>query len=436
MHRDHRAAAGAAVLALLEESHRAGPRDLPRLVRAAARRIGLTSAWIYLADVQEKCLTALPVPPEDPGLAGPAGPELLDIDGSLAGRAYRTETSRTGHETGPGHEARTGRDSGTGHETGPGDDARTGAAHGLAIGWIPIVDGIGRLGVLQVTAPVLDEPLLASCRALASATALLIATKTPFSDLLVTTGRLRPMTMQAELVRAFLPPRTIGSRHVTSSAVLEPAYDIGGDAFDHNLAGHRLHLTLVDAMGHDLASGGCSAVALAACRSTRRAGGTLTDIADAIDTALTQWIPDRLLTCVVADLDLLSGTFSWINCGHPVPLLIRRGHIVAHALERPAHPPLGLPAGLPRTTPPVHTIRLEPGDRLLVHSDGVTEGRDADGDPFGEDRLVDTVTRAMADGLPAPEALRRLVRRITAHQNDRLQDDATVLLTAWHPDDS
>ncbi|GLW71016.1 hypothetical protein Kpho02_33150 [Kitasatospora phosalacinea] len=408
MHRHDEERAGAAVLGLLEDSHRAGPRDLPRLVQDAARRLGLTGAWIYLADVQETCLTALPVPPEVPHLTGPAGPGVLDVENSLAGRAYRTGHARTGGGTGTG----------------------TGAG---AVGWIPIVDGIGRLGVLQVTAPALDEGLLDSCRALASVTALLIATKAAFSDLLVRTGRRRTMTLQAELVRAILPPRTIGSREVTSSAVLEPAYDIGGDAFDHNLADRHLHLTLVDAMGHDLASGGCSAVALAACRSTRRAGGGLADIAGAIDAALTRWIPDRLLTCVIADLDLTTGVLSWVNCGHPTPLLIRRGRILARALERPVHPPLGLPVGLPRTAPTVHTARLEPGDQLLVHSDGVTEGRDAAGLPFGEELLVEVVSRAMADGLPAPEALRRLVRRITAHQGDRLRDDATVLLAAWHP---
>ncbi|MFD7733734.1 PP2C family protein-serine/threonine phosphatase [Kitasatospora phosalacinea] len=421
MHRHDEERAGAAVLGLLEESHRAGPRELPRLVQDAARRLGLTGAWIYLADVQEKCLTALPVPPEEPDLAGPAGPDVLDVDNSLAGQAYRTERARTGGGSGT---AGTG---GTASAVGTAGTAGT-------VGWVPIVDGIGRLGVLQVTAPALDEDRLDSCRALASATALLIASRTPFSDLLVRTGRRRAMTLQAELVRAILPPRTIGSRQVTSSAVLEPAYDIGGDAFDHNLANRRLHLTLVDAMGHDLASGGCSAVALAACRSTRRAGGTLTDIAGAIDAALTRWIPERLLTCVIADLDLTTGTLSWINCGHPTPLLIRRGRILARALERPVHPPLGLPLGLPRTAPTVHTARLEPGDQLLVHSDGVTEGRDASGVPFGEELLVEVVSRAMADGLPAPEALRRLVRRITAHQGDRLRDDATVLLAAWHPD--
>ncbi|RKE17328.1 PP2C family protein-serine/threonine phosphatase [Streptomyces sp. TLI_171] len=404
MRHDSGSPADSALVQLLEDAHRAGPGDVPRLIEDTAARMGLSAARIYLADVQERQLTALPVPP--PG--GPAVPETMDVDSSLAGRAYRTETVHTGS-----------------------DETADGGA--LAVGWIPLVDGIGRLGVLRVAAPRLDEALLARARALASATALLIATKTTFSDPLVNAGRRRPVTLQAELVWAFVPPRTIGTHQVTSSAVLEPAYDIGGDAFDHSLSEHALHLTLVDAMGHDLASGGCSAVALAACRSTRREGGSLADIARAIDSALTRWIPERLLTCVIADLDTDTGRLSWINCGHPTPLLIRRGRIVDHALERSPHPPLGLPVGLPRTVPPIHTARLEPGDRILIHSDGVTEGRDRAGLAFGEQHLVDTVVRAMADGLPAPEALRRLVQRITAHQDNRLKDDVTVLLADWHP---
>ncbi|WP_236653640.1 PP2C family protein-serine/threonine phosphatase [Streptacidiphilus melanogenes] len=219
---------------------------------------------------------------------------------------------------------------------------------------------------------------------------------------------------------------------MTSTAVLEPAYEVGGDAFDHSLASRRLHLTLLDAMGHDLASGGCSAVALAACRSTRRAGGGLPDIADQIDGTLARWIPDRLLTCVIADLDTVTGRLDWINCGHPTPLLIRDRHIVTGALERPPHLPLGL-AGHGAAPPRVHTAHLQPGDRVLLFTDGVTEARSATGELFGEDRLADTVVRTMADGLPAPEALRRLTQQILSHQDQRLRDDATILLAEWHP---
>ncbi|MFI6149694.1 PP2C family protein-serine/threonine phosphatase [Streptomyces sp. NPDC051109] len=135
-----------------------------------------------------------------------------------------------------------------------------------------------------------------------------------------------------------------------------------------------LHLTLVDAMGHDLASGGASGAALAACRATRRSGGDLRDIVATIDRTLTQWIPDRLLTAVIAELDSDQGDFTWINCGHPPPHLIRDGHVLQNALERPAHLPLGY--GFHTADPPAQEhVRLQPGDRVLLYSDGITEAR-------------------------------------------------------------
>jgi hypothetical protein len=398
---------GSVLAEAMEDSHRAGPRDVPALLWRAGRRLGLSHVWIYLADVQQERLVALPTPGEQSDVPGaPRGAEVLDIDGSLAGRAYRTEAVQVA-------------------------SAGAGAEQ---VGWVPLVDGIGRLGVLRIAGPVLDPTVLRRCTSLAALTAMIVVTKTPFSDVFVQTGRSRPMTLQAELLWAFIPPRTIGTSRVTSSAVLEPAYDVGGDAFDHNLAHHRLHLAVVDAMGHDLASGGASAAAMAACRCTRRAGGGLQDIAGAIDAALVRWIPDRLLTCVIAELDTVSGCLSWINCGHPPPLLIRGRRVVDHALERHPHLPLGLAAGFGAPPPEVHTAQLEPGDRVLIHTDGVTEARNPQGELFGEQQLAEVVVRAMADGLAATEALRRLVKRILGHQEHRLRDDATILLVEWHPD--
>ncbi|TXS46967.1 PP2C family protein-serine/threonine phosphatase [Streptomyces sp. t39] len=394
--------------AMLAASHRLPPRGIPELVGEAGERLGLSSARVYVADLQQRHLVALPSPEAVRRVAdgdGGEAPVQLPVDNSLAGHAYRTETVRV---------------------------AKPSIAGAPLTGWIPVVDGIGRLGVLRVQAPELDAPLLERCRALADLVAMVLTTKQPYSDDLARTMRTRPMSLQAELLWAFLPPRTIGTDSVTSSAVLEPAYEAGGDAYDHSLSGGMLHLTLLDAMGHDLASGGCSAVALAACRSTRRAGGGLGDIAGEIDRTLEQWIPDRLLTCVIADLDTVTGRLDWVNCGHPPPLLIRDRHIVTGALDGVPHLPLGL-TGYDVAPPPVHTAHLEPGDRVLLTTDGVTEARSASGELFGEQRLADIVVRAMVDGFAAPEALRRLVEEIVVHQDQRLHDDATIVLVEWHP---
>ncbi|MFK3733754.1 PP2C family protein-serine/threonine phosphatase [Streptomyces sp. NPDC088090] len=417
---------GSVLADVLASSHRLAPRAIPRLVQDTGRRLGLTGARVYVADLQQHALVALPSP-EQAGRRGAGDgdgtvePERLLVDNSLAGRAYRTETAQLSRPEGAGGDS----DSGGGGGGNGGGSERT--------GWIPIVDGIGRIGVLRVTAPELDPPLLHRCEALAGLVAMILATKQPYSDVLTRTMRTQPMSLQAELLWGFLPPRTIGTAAVTSSALLEPAYEVGGDTYDHCLAGDLLHLTLLDAMGHDLASGGCSATALAACRSTRRAGGGLDDIAVQIDRTLERWLPERLLTCVIAVLDTSTGRLDWINCGHPPPLLIRDRRIVSGALDRPSHPPLGL-TGYAIPPPPVHTAHLQPGDRLLLITDGVTDARSATGELFGEERLADIVVRALSDGLPAPEALRRLIQQILVHQDQRLSDDATVLLAEWHPE--
>ncbi|MFJ9775929.1 PP2C family protein-serine/threonine phosphatase [Kitasatospora sp. NPDC101157] len=390
---------GDALAGLLTDSRTSGPAELPALVHEAARALGADGARVFLADVQQHSLVPLPGP--GPGEYG----HPVDIEGTLGGRAYRLQQTQLSAGPPP-------------------------------TGWFPLVDGIERIGVLRIegrlhgAAP--DGRTIERCEALAALVALVVVSKSAYSDVIVEAGRRQPMSLQAELLWAFLPPRTIGTRDVTSSAVLEPAYDVGGDAFDHAVARGHLHVSVFDAMGHDLASGGASSVALAACRSTRRSGGGLVDIARTIDRALARWIPDRLLTAVIVDLDTATGELSWVNCGHPPPLLIRDTRVVPDALRRSPELPLGL--GFHQHGPqPVHHARLQPGDRLLVYTDGVTEARSAAGELFGEHRLTDTLVHHMAGGAPAPEALRRLVRALLAHQDHQLRDDATIALAEWHP---
>ena len=77
------------------------------------------------------------------------------------------------------------------------------------------------------------------------------------------------------------------------------------------------------------------------------------------------------------------------------------------------------------------TEHLEPGDCVLLYTDGVTEARSPDGEFFGEQRLADLIVRHMAAGLPAPETMRRLVRALLEHQQGRLNDDASLVLISW-----
>ncbi|WP_033825003.1 PP2C family protein-serine/threonine phosphatase [Kitasatospora sp. MBT63] len=366
------------------------PADVPSIARKYTEALGIGTATVYLADIQQHQLFPL------------AGGASVPIEGTVPGWAYRTGSLRVAEE---------------------------GSA---LLAWFPMVDGAERLGLLGVRAARLDAAGVRRCRLLAAVLAMVITSKRDASDSYARGTRAATMSLPAEMLRAFLPPRTVANSQVISTAVLEPAYDLGGDAFDHSLTAGVLHAAVLDAMGRDLASGLTAAVALSACRNARRSGADLPDLVALIDESLHRWLPDRFATGVFLRLDLATGTLQWSNCGHPPPLLIRDQTVVADVLAAPAEPPMGL-IGLGGGAREVRTFTLRPGDRLLLYTDGVIEARGADGDLFGLDRFADFVIRATAAGEAAPEALRRLIHALLERQDSTLTDDATIMMIEWQP---
>jgi serine phosphatase RsbU (regulator of sigma subunit) len=138
-----------------------------------------------------------------------------------------------------------------------------------------------------------------------------------------------------------------------------------------------------------------------------------------------QFGDSRFVTALLCDLDLVTGLLSWIPCGHPPPLLIR-GNRTVKELDRRPQPPLGLASLFdPEDQGLYHDAgfgcgvlgKAGAGDRVLLYTDGVTEGRAADGTPFGLRRLADFIIRHSSAGLPAPETMRRLNRAIRDYQH-------------------
>lgn len=299
--------------------------------------------------------------------------------------------------------------------------------------WLPMVDGAERLGVVAVRTAALDGPRMRRSRMLADLLAMVVTSKRAYSDWIAARTRTATMRLPAEMLRAFLPPRTIGSKHCVSTAVLEPAYDVGGDAFDHAVVKHVLHTMILDAMGHDLASGLTTSVAMAGARNARRSGADLPDLVGSVDHALAQWLPDHFCTGVVCRLDAGTGELHWINCGHPPPLLIRAERVIEGELDSPPQPPIGLHLELGPAARQVHKTALQPGDRVLLYTDGVVDARDANGVEFGLDHFTDFIIRASAAGQRPSEVLRLLSHAILDFQHNNLRDDATILLFEWHP---
>ena len=129
---------------------------------------------------------------------------------------------------------------------------------------------------------------------------------------------------------------------------------------------------------------------------------------------------------MLTELDVDSGQLRYVNAGHPLPLLLRQGRVVKE-IDGGRRAPFGIG----RTGPDVGEEILEPGDWLALYTDGITEARDASGTWFGENRLLEFLTRAIAAGQSPAETVRRLTQAVMEHQGGLLQDDATVLFARW-----
>jgi hypothetical protein len=370
---------------LVQASHLAVPDDVAALIVEHARGLGAEDAALYLVDYEQRVLA--PVPNSD----GPDREEVL-IDATLAGWCYRTlEVQQTTGEDGRGRM------------------------------WVPVLDGVERLGVLELAFGG-EEPDPDDVRVIAE----VVMTKRVYGDLFERVRRRQPMSVAAELAWRLLPPLTFGTDRVVISGLVAPVYQLGGDSFDYAVDARTARIAVFDAMGHGLEAGLLASVAMAASRSSRRAGADLMETAAAIDCAVaTEFGLDRFVAAVLAELDLSLGRLRWSVSGHLPPLLLRNGRIVKTLVAK-VTPPLGVSGSVV-----VSEEMLEPADQVLFFTDGVVEARSADGEFFGVERLVDMITRTSAAATPAPETMRRLLHAILEHQEGELQDDATIVMVEW-----
>jgi Stage II sporulation protein E (SpoIIE) len=383
----------AALVQLLTAAGSAPPERLPDLTAMAARALGVETV-LYVIDHEHAHLVCLPAP-EDPADSS------LGLDRTIAGRSFRSvQILSSDRESRPRL-------------------------------WVPVIDGADRLGVLEVhladPADLYDPALRQQCQWLATLLGHLLASMGVYGDLLERPRRRRALSPSAELIWQQLPPLTAATDSFVLAGMLEPSYDVGGDAYDYALSEHTVSVGIFDAVGHGMRAALMAAAALAGYRSARRDGRGVYDQARALDEVVSGSFPhSAFVTGVLAELDVSTGRLRYVNAGHPAPLLLRGGRVVKQ---------LGggrrVPFGLDTAGMTVGEEILEPGDWLALYTDGITEARDAAGAWFGEERLVDFLTREIAAGQPPPETVRRLTKAVLDRQGGLLQDDASILLARW-----
>lgn len=382
---------------LLRVHQGAAPDGFVETIADAVSGIGGRDVVLFLIDYAQVCLTPHPdVLPhgEEPGVA--------TLDGSMAGRAFTSQAPLAAERPDGWHV------------------------------WIPVSDRAERLGVLAMTMSAWDDEIEACCVELGLVAAPLLIASAQYTDLAHLLRRHQPMDLAAEMQWSLLPPLSFTAAGASVAAMLEPAYEVGGDCFDYAYNRGRLDFAIFDMVGHGLRSAVLAALVVGAYRHARRAGKSLPEMAVVIDAAA-RTHPGTLpfATGVLGRLDVATGRLTWLTHGHPQPLIARRGAILTTDLARP-----GLPLGMGASGSVVGDIvevDLEPGDGVLLYTDGVVEARTPDGDFFGEERMRDLLAREHLAGESPQEVVRRLVRSAVEHSADELGDDASLLYIHWEP---
>jgi hypothetical protein len=375
--------------------------ELHAVLRVALEPMAGTDPVIYLADFAHR--TLIPVP------TGRAGVVLLEeeIATTMAGRSFITATPVTAER-----------------------------ADGVRV-WVPLLEGTMRTGVLAVTVPAADDDIVRDIEMIGVFAGLALAATAPLSDVSHLRRRGRTMSLAATMQWGLMPPLAASTGCASIAGVLEPAYDIAGDGFDYAINGDTIEFAILDGMGHGVSSSMLTGLAIGAYRHARREQSSLPAVHAAIDEAISdQYGGEAFATGIIGRLSTATGELDWSCAGHPAPLLLRDRTVIGELSCEPS-----LPFGLGDAPSGASGMQvLEPGDSVLLYTDGVIEARTAAGEEFGLARLTDLFEREAASGRAGEELLRRLVRSVLDHQVDQLRDDATLMLVEWagakNPDDS
>ncbi|WP_306208867.1 PP2C family protein-serine/threonine phosphatase [Actinoplanes sp. RD1] len=197
------------------------------------------------------------------------------------------------------------------------------------------------------------------------------------------------------------------------------AADIGGDLYEALDTPYGIRIIIGDVRGKGLDAVRLASIVLGSYRHVAYERADLRAIVTDLDRAVARSVGDEDFV-TAALVEERGGTLTIVNCGHPAPLLLRRGQVIA--LEPPAPaPPLGfMPVARPRVE------RLEPGDRLLLFTDGLGEAR-REGEFFP---TADRAWRLLGHGTVA-DGLASLETALRDWVHDQLDDDIALVLLEY-----
>jgi serine phosphatase RsbU (regulator of sigma subunit) len=228
---------------------------------------------------------------------------------------------------------------------------------------------------------------------------------------------------QQVLLRA-LPTDLVSVRSAVRYAAAAAEARIGGDLYEVMTTAFGDRLIIGDVRGKGLPAVEAAADVLGIFREAAHQEPDLAAIALRMHQGIArrpQSDTEEFVTAVLVSIPPGSAQVEIVNCGHPAPLLIHQG--VVTPLDPPeTSPPLGL-LDLAHSLPPVYKMDFEPGDMMLLYTDGTTEARDSHGSFF----RLDAEAPAWATYQEPDPLLDHVLREVHRHAGPKLSDDLALL---------
>lgn len=302
------------------------------------------------------------------------------------------------------------------------------AVQGAATVHLPVTIRGDRMGILSVTLPVdrctragLPE-LQQICEALGHE--ILVAERD--TDLYLLARRAARLTLAAEMQWQLLPGRSVSRPEFSLGGHLEPAYAIFGDNFDWSVSAHHLTLTVTNGMGKGMEAALLTNLVVNALRNARRAGLDLVGQASLADQAVYAQYRGALHAAVLLlRFDLTTGEVEAVDAGSPRMWRLRGRTVESVGFD--AQLPLGM---FEETAYVAEHLQMEPGDRVLVGSDGVYDSVSVAGERYGERALARSLSAHRF--LPSTQVPRAVLRDMGDYRGaSPLDDDALVVCLDW-----
>ena len=381
--------------ALLERVEAAAPIDAVEAVAdALGEMVGAGSVTLLIADFSGRAVVRLTSAALVSGARGRGieQAETLPLAGTVYDRVLRSQQADVTKE---------------------GDGARM---------VVPVTDRGDAIGVIELTLPRYpSDREIADVRGAAHALAYVVIAARRHTDVFEWGQRSTPFALAAEIQRRLLPASyTCEAGQFTLAGWLEPASSVGGDTFDYTLDRSSLQVSITDAVGHQVAAALLATLLVGALRNGRRRGLDLAEQAAYANDSLAENAPDgQFVTGQLLQVDLHSGTAVVINAGHVLPLRLRDGKV--EEVDLRIEPPFGV---VPGKQFDVQPFALEPGDRIVLLTDGMQERNAVNLD----------VARALADtaDLHPREVVHALGAAVLKETGGDLRDDATMVCLDWY----